>query len=381
MLLKKVKILHCSDIHFDTPFKELPKEIGVMRRAELRENFSKIINKGIDEKVDLILLAGDLFDNDTLEKSTLIFIKDQMDKLNRHNIKVFIAAGNHDPYNKKSFYNMINWGNNVYIFNNQMERVEISELDTVIYGASFNDKYIRESQLKNFKVQEEDENLIKIMLLHGELGNNESGEYNPLLFKEIEASNMDYIALGHIHKFSGIKKIGKTYYAYPGCPEGRGFDEVGERGIILGNVTLGAVDLNFVKMNKREYFVKEVDVSGCETKEEIIERILSAFSKESRIKNLFKVILKGNIDEHFKIDTDLLENLIREKFFYCKIENSTRIKIDMDELSNEYSIKGIFCSLMKDAFEAGKEDEEILDIAFRVGMESLLNGEVNLNDN
>ncbi|MDZ4993954.1 DNA repair exonuclease [Clostridium perfringens] len=379
--MKRVKILHCSDIHFDTAFKELPKEIGVMRRAELRESFSKITNKGIDEKVDLILLAGDLFDNDTLEKSTLIFIKDQMDKLNRHNIKVFIAAGNHDPYNKKSFYNMINWGENVYIFNNQVERVEIPELDTVIYGASFNDKYIRESQLKNFKVQEEDKNLIKIMLLHGELGNNEDGEYNPLLFKEIESSNMDYIALGHIHKFSGIKKIGKTYYAYPGCPEGRGFDESGDKGIILGNITLGAVDLNFVKMNKREYFVKEVDVSGCETKEEIIERILNAFSKESRMKNLFKVILKGNIDEHFKIDTDLLENLIREKFFYCKIENSTRIKIDMDELSNEYSIKGIFCSLMKDAFEAGKEDEEVLDIAFRVGMESLLNGEVNLNDN
>lgn len=79
--MKKVKILHCSDIHFDTPFKELPKEIGTMRRAELRESFSKIINRGIDEKVDLVLLAGDLFDNDTIEKSTLTFIKDQIDKL------------------------------------------------------------------------------------------------------------------------------------------------------------------------------------------------------------------------------------------------------------------------------------------------------------
>ena len=226
--MKKVKILHCSDIHFDTPFKELPKEIGTMRGAELRESFSKIMNRGIDEKVDLVLLAGDLFDNDTIEKSTLTFIKDQMDKLKKHNIRVFISAGNHDPYNKKSFYNMVNLGENVHIFKDEIERIEIPELNTVVYGASFKEKYIRESKLKDFTPKEEDKDLVKIMVLHGDLGNNETGEYNPLLFKEIEESKMDYIALGHIHKFSGIKRIGNTYYAYSGCPEGRGFDEEGD---------------------------------------------------------------------------------------------------------------------------------------------------------
>ena len=379
--MKKVKILHCSDIHFDTPFKELPKEIGTMRRAELRESFSKIMNRGIDEKVDLVLLAGDLFDNDTIEKSTLTFIKDQMNKLEKHNIRVFISAGNHDQYNKKSFYNMVNLGENVHMFKDEIERIEIPELNTVVYGASFKDKYIRESKLKYFTPKEEDKDLIKIMVLHGDLGNNETGEYNPLLFKEIEESKMDYIALGHIHKFSGIKRIGKTYYAYSGCPEGRGFDEEGDKGVILGDVSLGAVDLDFIKTNKREYFLKEIDISNCATKEEVIDKILNTISKESREKNLFKIILKGNIEESFKIDIDLIENLIRDKFFYCKILNSTRMKIDIDEMSNEYSIKGIFCSLIKDALESNEEDEEILDIAFRIGMESILDGEVNLNDN
>lgn len=379
--MKKVKILHCSDIHFDTPFKELPKEVGTMRRAELRESFSKIINRGIDEEVDLVLLAGDLFDNDTIEKSTLTFIKDQMNKLEKLNIRVFISAGNHDPYNKKSFYNMVNLGKNVHIFKDEIERIEIPELNTVVYGASFKEKYIRESKLKYFTPKEEDKDLIKIMVLHGDLGNNETGEYNPLLFKEIEESKMDYIALGHIHKFSGIKRIGKTYYAYSGCPEGRGFDEEGDKGVILGDVSFGAVDLDFIKTNKREYFLKEIDISNCATKEEVIDEILNTISKESREKNLFKIILKGNIEESFKIDIDLIENLIRDKFFYCKILNSTRMKIDIDEMSNEYSIKGIFCSLIKDALESNEEDEEILDIAFRIGMESILDGEVNLNDN
>lgn len=378
--MKKVKILHCSDIHFDTPFKELPKEVGSMRRAELRESFSKIVNKGIDEKVQLVLLAGDLFDNDTVEKSTLIFIKDQMDKLQKNNIKVFISAGNHDPYNKKSFYNMINWGDNVHIFNDEIERVEIPELNTVIYGASFSNKYIKESQIKYFTPKEEDKNLIKIMMLHGDLGNSEIGEYNPLLFKEIEASKMDYIALGHIHKFSGIKRIGSTHYAYSGCPEGRGFDETGVKGVIIGEVSLGVTDLKFIKINKREYFINEIDISSCGSNEEIIEKIVVNFEKDLREKNLFKIILKGSLEEHFKIDVELLENLIRDQFFYCKIEDLTRIKLDIDELSNEYSIKGIFCSLIKEALDTEEEDEEILDIAFRVGMESILSGEVRIDD-
>lgn len=378
--MKKVKILHCSDIHFDTPFKELPKEVGLMRRAELRESFSKIVNKGINEKVQLVLLAGDLFDNDTVEKSTLIFIKNQMDKLQKNNIKVFISAGNHDPYNKKSFYNMINWGDNVHIFNDEIERVEIPELNTVIYGASFSNKYIKESQIKYFTPKEEDKNLIKIMMLHGDLGNSEIGEYNPLLFKEIEASKMDYIALGHIHKFSGIKRIGSTHYAYSGCPEGRGFDETGVKGIIIGEVSLGVTDLKFIKINKREYFINEIDISSCGSNEEIIEKIVVNFEKNLREKNLFKIILKGSLEDHFKIDVELLENLIRDQFFYCKIEDLTRIKLDIDELSNEYSIKGIFCSLIKEALDTKEEDEEILDIAFRVGMESILSGEVRIDD-
>ncbi len=107
---------------------------------------------------------------------------------------------------KNFFYNMVNLGENVHIFKDEIERVEIPELNTVVYGASFKEKYIRESKLKDFTPKEEDKDLVKIMVLHGDLGNNETGEYNPLLFKEIEESKMDYIALGHIHKFSGIKK-------------------------------------------------------------------------------------------------------------------------------------------------------------------------------
>ncbi|MGG5462803.1 metallophosphoesterase family protein [Clostridium sp. B9] len=375
-----MKILHFSDVHFDTPFRELPKEIGDMRRAELRESFNRIISKAIEEKVDLILLAGDLFDNTTVEKSTLIFIKEQMDRAKKYNIKVFIAAGNHDPYNNRSFYSMIDWGDNVYIFNEEIEKVYLEELGVVVYGASFKDKYIRESKLKEFKVDDKDLDLIKIMVLHGEISNASEGEYNPITIREIYESKLDYLALGHVHKFSGISKEGRTSYAYPGCPEGRGFDETGDKGVILGDISNGFVDLEFIKFNKREYFVNELDVSECETKEDILENIKLSIPKEVRMKNLFNIILKGKVKEHLKIDIDLLEKLLKDEFFYCRILNESKIDFDIDELSNEYSIKGIFCSMMKEAFEEEEENPEILELAFNIGMESLLDGEVNLNE-
>lgn len=377
--MKNVRILHLSDVHFDTPFRELPKEIAILRRNEIRECFSRIIDKAIEKKVDLILLAGDIFDNDTVEKNTLVFIKEQMEKANLYNIKIFISSGNHDPYNAKSFYNMIKWSENVHIFKNTMERVVLEELGVVIYGQSFKEKYQRKSMLKDFEPNCEDGDLVRIMLLHGEVKNGENSEYNKISLNEIEKSGMDYIALGHIHRFSGINKIGNTTYAYSGCPEGRGFDELGKKGVIIGELSKGATELNFMKMNKREYVIKEVDISDFETKEDIIEELLT-IPREKRMRNLFKIKLKGRVKEHFNLDLFLLENMLKEEFFYFKIIDETKPFLNMDELSNEYSMRGIFCSLMKEAIYEKEYEDEILEMAFKIGMESLLDGEVNLDE-
>lgn len=377
--MEKVRILHLSDLHFDTSFKELPREIAILRSSEIRACFNRIIEKSIEKKVDLILLSGDLFDNDTVEKSTLNFIKEQVEKANLHNIKIFIAAGNHDPYNNKSFYNMVKWSENVHIFKNYMERIVLDDLGVVIYGQSFREKYERKSMLEGFQPSCEDKDLTRIMVLHGEIISNGKGDYNPISLKEIENTNMDYLALGHIHKFSGINKIGNTTYAYPGCPEGRGFDELGKKGVIIGELSKGSTELSFMKMNKREYLIKEIDVSNFEIKENIVEELL-LIPKKKRMKNLFKIKLVGNLKEHFNLDLLLLENTLKEEFFYCKIIDETKPYLNMDELSNEYSMRGIFCSLMKEALEEDKDNNEILEMAFKIGMENLLDGEVNLDE-
>ena len=227
--MRKIKILQAGDLHFDTPFKDLDKNISIISKEELLEVFSKIIDTAMENSVDILLLTGDIFDNLTINKKTLIFIKNQIERIS--NIRVFISPGNHDPYNEKSFYKMINWPDNVYIFKGGIENVIVEDLNTVVWGAAFNEYHVRKSMLKDINIKE---NYINIMTIHGDISNTDDGnEYNPITIKDIENSKLDYIAIGHRHNFSGILRENNTYYAYAGCPQGRGFDELGDKGCLL----------------------------------------------------------------------------------------------------------------------------------------------------
>lgn len=379
--MDKVKILHFSDLHFDTPFKDLPGDLGQIRRLELRECFSKIIDLAIQENVKILLMAGDLFDNLTVEKNTLTFIQREIQRLG--NIKMFIAAGNHDPYNEKSFYKMIDWGENVYIFKENIEFIEIPELNAVVYGASFKEKYIRTSQLKDFIIPKSNLDKINIMVLHGTISSSHEGEeYNPITIDSIGESKVDYLALGHIHAYSGINRVNNTHYAYSGCPEGRGFDELGEKGVILGQVGNHHVDLKFVPLSRRKYYVEEVDVTGCYTIEDIKSRVIKNIDTKESLDNLYKVVIKGELSEEIKISEKLLEKMLKSNFFFVKVEDKTTLKVDKEKLKNEFSLKGIFCSKILEEIEKSLDDNEReeLELAFKIGMQSLCQGDVNLDD-
>lgn len=375
--MNKVKVLHCADLHFDTPFKELSKEVSDNSKNELLEVFKRIIDLAIDEKVEVLLIAGDVFDNLTVNKNTLFFISNQIKRIK--NIRVFISPGNHDPYNEKSFYSMINWPENVYIFKGDMEFKEIEELNLIVWGAGFRNNYENETLLKGIKVNS---NKINIMLLHGEIASaNRKNEYNPIYISDIYNSNIDYIALGHRHKFSGILKEGMTNYAYSGCPQGRGFDEEGEKGVIIGEVYKGGTNLNFFPVCKRIYVIKEIDITGSNNYDEVVLKVLSDLSDEDIGKNFYKIILKGELKDYFNLKENLLLEKLKNKFYYIKIINDTSIEVNLEEVSRDYSIKGKFIAKILERLEASSEDDkEILKLALKIGIQCLSEKEVNLND-
>ena len=377
-VMKQVKILHCADLHFDTPFKELTKEISQNSKEELLQVFKNIIDLTINEKVQVLLIAGDVFDNLTVNKNTLFFISNQLKRI--ENVRVFISPGNHDPYNEKSFYNMINWPDNVYIFKGKMQSKEIEELNLVVWGAGFNNNYEHEGLINEINI---DKSKINIMVIHGEIeSGNSKNEYNPIYLRDIEKTGIEYVALGHRHKFSGILKSGNTNYAYSGCPQGRGFDEEGERGIIIGDIYKGGVSLNFKSICKRKYITREVQIDDINTYDELISKILSLGNEEELKRNFYKIILKGKVKEHFTLKENILMEKVKDNFYYIKFIDKTIIGMNINEFSMDFSIRGRFVTKIIKMIQKSNDEEEknILQNALKLGMQCLSEEEVSLND-
>ena len=256
---------------------------------------------------------------------------------------------------------------------------EVKELNLIVWGAGFRNNYENETLLRGVNV---DNDKINIMILHGEIASiNSKNEYNPIYINDIYNSNIDYIALGHRHKFSGILKEGMTTYAYSGCPQGRGFDESGEKGVIIGEVYRGGTDLRFFPICKRKYVTKEINITGTNSYDEVIFKILSDLSNEEIHKNFYKIILKGELKEHFNLKENLLIEKLKNKFYYIKIINDTSIEINLEELNKDYSIKGKFIAkILEKLKDASDDDKEILKLALKIGIQCLSEDEVNLND-
>lgn len=376
--MKKVRILHCGDMHFDTPFKELNNKLSIVSKEELLQVLSTIIDICKENSVDIMLMAGDIFDNLTVNKKTLNFIKEQIERI--ENIRVFISPGNHDPYNTNSFYKMIDWPSNVYVFKSGMEKVYVEELNTVVWGAAFNKSHIKTSLLKDVKIET---NHINLMVLHGEISQSEGGNvYNPITLSDIEKCGVDYLALGHRHSYTGILREKNTCYAYSGCPQGRGFDEIADKGIILGDVYNGGVNLEFIRTSKRNYYVREIDISKAFSNEEIKLLILNEIKEEDRLNNFYKIVLVGRIDANLNFKEEIVFEKLKDEFYFVKIVDRTEIKIDFDEISKDYSLKGIFVAkLLKELEENDdKDDSEVIKMALKLGMQCLSEEEVNIND-
>lgn len=378
IIMNKVKIVHCSDFHFDTPFREVGEKQSKINKEEIKQVFKDIVEFCIKNTVDILLISGDVFDNYTVNRETIYFIENTLETLTY--TKVFVSPGNHDPYANSSFYKLVNWPDNVHIFTGELEKIELEELNTCVYGAAFTSTYERESLLKPIEV---DTNKINLLVMHGEITQGVTdNEYNPIKLQDIEYSNMDYIALGHRHEFSRINRRGKTCYAYSGCPQGRGFDEQGDKGIIYGYVFNGGTDLEFIKTSIRNYIELKVDISGVKTYQDIEDAIYNIVLEESRTRDFYKIILVGEVISDFDIDVDVIKEKIKDKFYFCNIIDKTTVQYDIEEIQKGYSIKSIYTKKILQKLDECKDDyeRELLSQALKLGISSLSDGKVNIDD-
>jgi len=249
-----LKFIHTGDVHLDTSFHSSDPELRALLRESLKEAFENVIEACIEEEVNALLIAGDLFDNDKLSFQTEQYLIKAFNRLREANIKVFYATGNHDPGDKSYRANMIKWPDNVYLYkDDRVQEYELTNSEGATIAKIVGVGHQSKKEARNLVAQfpRSNEEVPHIGLVHAMVTNASGVEkhdrYLPCSKEDLEDKNYTYWALGHIHVWQQVSQKQRIYYS--GNLQGRHPRETGEKGGLI--VTID--DYNYVKVEFRSF--------------------------------------------------------------------------------------------------------------------------------
>lgn len=346
-----MRIIHCSDLHLDSKLEaNLDKEKAKQRRDEILYSFQNMVNFASNNDVKIIIIAGDLFDKNKVSVKAKNIVRDTI--LANKNIDFIYLKGNHDEEN----FIIDEIPDNLKLFNKN-EWVSYRYENIVISGIEFGEKDSYEIY-KSLMLNQSDFNIV---VLHGQESNyeNKKDKTEIINLRELKNKNIDYLALGHIHKYKLEKLDNRGIYCYSGCLEGRGFDECGEKGFVLLNIENNKLGTKFIPNSIRTLEEIEVDVSDTMTTTEVEQEINEKIEKISK-QNLVKIILVGKVDISSERDIDYLLKKYNEEFYFVKIYDKTTLKINYLDYENDASLKGEFIRMILKENLTEEEKKEII---------------------
>ena len=357
-----VRVVHAGDFHLDSAFGALTPEQARQRRMESRRTPERLVEWANDHGADLLLLSGDLFDSDSPYGDTAPLLAQALGCFRGQAV---IAPGNHDPLTPDGPYARTRWSDNVHIFTeDRMQTITFPDLNCAVHGAAFTAPEEPESGLRGFYAQPDGS--ARIMVLHGDMGSRES-RYRPLTPEEIAATGLDYLALGHVHAPSAMNRAGNTVWAYPGCPQGRGFDELGERGFLFGDVEPGRVDMRFVPFAGRRYESLTVDVSGGDALDAIRRSLPPDTSRD-----IYRIRLTGETAEPLTLAP--LERALSGEFFRLELRDDTRLRRDLWDRCGDDTLRGLFLGQLRREYDgADPRRQKEIEQAVRFGLAAMDN--------
>lgn len=368
-----LNIIHCGDIHLDSPFSAFDPIEAQKRRSALRSVFSSLVLYAKTNKTQLCLIAGDLFDALSVTKDTLTMLKKEM--ASASDCRFVISPGNHDPISSASPYKLVDWPENVYVFESEtVESFDFPEINTTVYGYAFTQEAYNTNPLSNFKVKNNDR--INIMCAHCDLTSS-SSKYAPVNVNDFANSGLDYVAMGHIHKATEILSAGNTLYAYSGCLQGRSFDETGHKGAIAGEITKEKKTLKHIRFSSKHYETVRCDVSGMQTFDQAIEKI-AGVCKAYDADTLLRIELSGVTGTMFVPDLKAV-NEVCTNVGYIEIKDSTLALLDMDKLKNDKTLAGEFYRSLEDKLTSSDQEQvRIASMALKYGLMAINGMEIKL---
>lgn len=382
-----MRIIHCADVHLDSSMETiLGAEKAARRREELLVSFARLVRYAAAHDVAAVLIAGDLFDSRNLSRHAADAVLD----LFRQNpqIHFFYLRGNHDP---DAFANLPGDGGgsrssrdaeagresvhhpegqregdrrlpgNLHLFKDrwrsysfESSRVRISGLELTSRNST--------CAASSLKLNAEDFNIV---MMHGQIAGCPSPDRAEMIaLPEFRGKNIDYLALGHVHQHQeGVLEPGGMY-VYPGCLEGRGFDEIGEHGFELLEIdeSSGAFSPVFVPFAGRRVLELEAGADGAETSLQIVECVRRAAQNapEKRrpgAQDYVKVVLTGELSEESEKNLDFIRMQLEEDFYAVRIEDRTSLRVCYEDYRYDPTLRGEFVRLVQAADRLSEEEK------------------------
>ena len=342
-----MKIIHCADVHLGSRMNKLPKDKAEERAREIRSSFERMITFAKDKGIDTILLAGDIFDSDRPFKKDKEFFYSAVRR--NPEITFFYLRGNHDG--KESYTEEIEnlktfgaeWTNYTLGWNVVLSGIEIDRNNCL-------------SMYSSLRLDPDNHNIV---MLHGQAG--EAFGENKVCIPRLKNKNIDYLALGHVHKQGAVQIDERGISAYSGCLEGRGFDECGEKGFIVYDTD--TKEVNFVPFACRTIEERFLDISDTRDGYSVARKIKSRINIDR--KNLLRLNLTGEIDFVDEKLAEDVEKYVSDICYFVSIKDNTRLKIDYSSFKDSLSLKGEFVRLVTRENLPEEDKQKILDLGIR----------------
>ncbi len=349
-----MKIIHCADLHLDSKMEtNLNREQAAERKQELFATFLRMIDFARDNEVSVIIIAGDLFDTADYEQKR---IKNRVLETMESNpeIDFIYLRGNHD---KSDFFGQLeDKPVNLKLFSDECWEA-FRYGNVVISGLVFSAENKGINIYDKLVLREEDTNIV---VLHGQESHYKvKNDAETIVLKNLQNKYIDYLALGHIHEYKFDKLGNRGFYCYSGCLEGRGFDECGEKGFVLLDITDDGINHTFMPISKRVCHEVSVDISECITEKDITDAIMDNICMIPS-KDLVKVVLTGEVCEELNIDIAFQLQFFEDKYYFIKIYNHTKLKIDYMSYKNDISLKGEFIRYVEQLEISEEEKSKVI---------------------
>ena len=346
-----MKFIHCSDIHLDSRMEHnLPAAQARERNAEICTTFARLAAFAKEQAAAAVIIAGDLFDTAHVTPRTAGFVLDTV--RNTPEVDFLYLRGNHDmsgfeglvlPENLKTF---------------GTEWTCFSYGDVTVAGM--------DPERENWETFYEEvrlpQNTVNIVALHGQTSTQPGQEL--IALPMLKGKYIDYLALGHIHSHQTGKLDDRGTWCYCGCLEGRGFDECGEKGFVLLDVTAGKIRSEFIPFARRKLVEVPVDITDLTTVTQI-QQAMEEASREISGEDLVKFTLTGSFTLETQKDLRFLQKMMDGKFYFHKIKDESRLKIDKETYEHDISLKGEFIRLVMASDKTPEEKEQIICCGIR----------------